>query len=336
MPIELTPIARLSRDMRKAAATLSDTEARFLVDAYYLVQENRIRAAAQIRSMSENGEPVTLLLWLSEQMRNLESQVKGALDKYSEGHPVGRWARSVVGVGPVIGAGLLAHIDITKAPTAGHIFSFAGLNPKQEWKKGEKRPWNADLKTLCWKMGESFVKTQGHPDAVYGPLYAERKAREIAQNEAGEFAEQAAKVLKTRRIGKMTEAYKWYSGEHAIKTVPSAWRLTALRGDIHHRVDTINKAKASRHNEIVSHLMKIYGTVDESEWRFVEDVTDQESEGNIKPMLPPAHIHARAKRFAVKIFLSNLHEVWFKQEYGVPAPAPYPHAHMGHVHKIEP
>ena len=51
---------------------------------------------------------------------------------------------------------------------------------------------------------------------------------------------------------------------------------------------------------------------------------------------PPAHIHARAKRFAVKIFISNLHEVWFEKHFGRPAPAPYPFAHLGHTHKIDP
>jgi len=263
---DLTPIVRLSRDLRTAATTMSATEARFLVDGYYLIQENRIRADAQVRSMLADGEPVDLLLWLGEQMRALESQVKAGLDKYSAAHPVGEWARSVTGVGPVIAAGLLAHIDIEKAPTVGHIFSFAGLNPTMKWEKGQKRPWNAQLKTLCWKLGESFVKVQNNENDVYGTLYAQRKVAELAKNEAGEFAEQAEAVLAVKRIGKMTEAYKAYS----------------------------------------------------------------------KGKLPPAHIHARAKRWAVKIFLSNLHEVWYELHYDKPAPAPYPFAHLGHVHKIEP
>ncbi len=263
---DLTPVARLSRDLRVAAATMTPTEARFLVDGYYLIQENRIRADAQVRSMMADGEPVDLLLWLGQQMRSLENQVKGGLDKYSMGHPVGEWARSVTGVGPVLAAGLLAHIDITKAPTAGHIFSFAGLNPMVKWEKGKKRPWNAQLKTLCWKLGESFVKVKGNEKDVYGKLYDQRKIEEIAKNDAGEFAAQAEAVLATKRIGKTTEAFKHYS----------------------------------------------------------------------KGKLPPGHIHARAKRWAVKIFLSNFHEIWYEQHHGRPAPAPYPFAHLGHTHKIEP
>jgi hypothetical protein len=47
------------------------------------------------------------------------------------------------------GRWLLARIDIVKAPTAGHIWRYAGLDPTVRWNKGEKRPWNAGLKVLC-------------------------------------------------------------------------------------------------------------------------------------------------------------------------------------------
>jgi hypothetical protein len=166
---ELTSVERLKRDIRNAAATLSDTEARFLVDSYYQMQDDRIRAAGQVRSM--DSEPHAVLSCLTEQSSLLENQVKGALDVYSSNHPIGKRIRTVDGVGPVISAGFLAHIDITKANTAGSIWRYAGLDPTSEWKKGTKRPFNASLKTLCWKLGESFVKVSGKETAVYGHLY---------------------------------------------------------------------------------------------------------------------------------------------------------------------
>ncbi len=350
-PSDLTPITRLNRDMRAAAGGLSPKEVRFLVDGYYLVQENRIRADAQVRAMEEADEPVTLLLWLGEQMRSLENQVKAGLDRYSLEHPVGEWARSVTGVGPVIAAGLLAHIDIKKAPTAGHIFSFAGLNPNRHWlgaKKAEevvravvgmdrkgklkppeiqaiadkagfnvsfivamlkddaptvtkvikavsKRPWNTQLKTLCWKLGESFVKVSGKDNDIYGKLYVGRKSEEWTKNLAGDFSELATRIL-TKKKFKASQARRFYAGEMS----PS----------------------------IIGAYVKAGETVPEG--------LKPSAVGDEIPMLPPGHIHARAKRWAVKIFLSNLHEVWFEIHYGHPAPAPYPFAHLGHTHKIDP
>jgi len=39
--------------------------------------------------------------------------------------------------------------------------------------------------------------------------------------------------------------------------------------------------------------------------------------------LPPAHIHAMARRQAVKMFLSHLHEVMYRDYFGEAPPVPY-------------
>ncbi len=263
--MQLEHIERLKRDIRDASVHMSADEARFLVDAYYMFQEDRKRAHNQERSLNQNAEPNLVISWLAEQSRLLENQIKRALDAYSASQAIGVWSRDVTGVGPVIAAGLMAHIDITRAPTVGHIWRYAGLDPTSKWGKGEKRPWNAELKTLCWKIGESFVKVSGRDDAIYGKVYADRKMQEIERNDRREFADQAARKLEDFKIGKDTDAYKAYA----------------------------------------------------------------------QGMLPPAHLHARAKRYAVKLFLSHWHEVAYMEHYGTAPPLPYPIAQQGHAHKIE-
>lgn len=264
--MEMESINRLTRDLREAARTLSDDEARYLVDAYYMAQENRIRADGQVRAMSETAEPNSVINWLSDQNATLELQIKGALDRYTAAHPMGEWMRSVKGIGPVIAAGMLAHIDIRKAPTVGHIWRFAGLDPSVKWEKKTKRPWNAQLKVLCWKASESFVKVSGTDDAYYGHVYKARKAYEIERNERGDNAEIAKAKLLEKKYGADTEARK---------------HLEAGR-------------------------------------------------------LPPAQIHRRAARYAVKLFLSHLHHVWYEKTFGSPPPLPYPIAFGNHAHMIMP
>lgn len=255
-------ITKLSKDLKLAAATLTDAEARYLVDAYYIMQEDRKRAGNQVTALTKTGEPNQVIAWLEGNAESLENQIKRALDAYSSAHPVGQWLREIRGIGPVLSAGLLAHIDITMAPTVGHIWSFAGLNPSQQWGKGQKRPWNARFKTLCWKIGESFVKVSGHEEGYYGHVYAERKAFERAKNDDADYADQAKTKLENFKIGKDTDAYKYY----------------------------------------------------------------------VDGKLPPAHIHARAKRYAVKLFLSHLHREMYVQHYGSEPPLPYPIAILGHAH----
>jgi hypothetical protein len=294
--MDMESISRLSRDLRSASTTLSADEARFLVDAYYQMQDNRIRSNHQVRTLTESGEPHSVLVWLAANAEVLEKQIAGALDRYSAHHPVGAWARSQVGVGPVICAGLLAHFDIHRAPVAGHFWNFAGLNPEIVWEKGKKRPFNAALKTLCWKLGESFVKVSGKDDAFYGRVYRERKDLETARNLRGEFAEQAAAALSKKAIGKTTDAYAWYSG-----------RLTREQAE-----QLLEDNAAGKANKVGG-----------------EPYSGQ-------AMLPPAHIHARAKRAAVKLFLSHLHEVWHEIEIGTKPPRPYAIVHLGHAHQIAP
>ncbi len=189
-------ITKLSRDLRAAAKTLGVREARYFVDTYYDLQDYRIASANQQRKLLEGQEPSEFITWLNNNLEVLESQIKAVLDKWSSNQPMGIWARDRVGIGPVIASGLLANIDIVKAPTVGHIWRFAGLDPTVEWKKKEKRPWNASLKRLCWLMGESFVKVSGNKNDVYGKLYLKRKEYESKRNDAGEYAPEAERRLK--------------------------------------------------------------------------------------------------------------------------------------------
>jgi hypothetical protein len=259
-------VRRLKRDLVKAASSLSVDEARYLVDAYYAMQEYRKAAANQVRALAESKEPHSVLLWLFEQNDTVEKQIKRALDAWTDSLPAACWAKSICGIGPVISAGLAAHIDISRCQTVGCIWRFAGLDPTVEWKKGEKRPWNAGLQCLCWKVGESFVKVSGRDEDFYGKLYLQRKQQEINRNDAGMFAEQAARKLERFKIGKDTDAYKAYS---------------------------VGK-------------------------------------------LPPAHIHSRAKRWAVKLFLSHFHYVAYTLANGAPPPKPYVISIQGHADMIMP
>jgi hypothetical protein len=265
----LEPIKRLRKDIKMAAVTLSKREVRFLTDLYYQMQGNRIRAGNQIRSMDAAGEPHAVIGWFGEQFDGLESQVKKALQAYAESDPVGRWCLSQHGIGPIISAGLLAHIDIANTKSAGQIWSFAGLHADSKWEKGSKRPWNARLKTICYHAGECFIRFHNHPNCFYGKLYEERRSYEDAKNEKKDYQDQAEHILATKRIGKDTDAYGYYS------------------------------------------------------------------EGT----LPPAHMKARARRWAVKMFLSHWFEVSWYYHYGrgnrPPMPYILAHGEGKHVHRVE-
>lgn len=319
-------LEEVSDTIRRQAAQMGKREVRYLVDTYYQIQDRRKASSNQERSIREADEPSSLSGFLVGLDTFAEDKIRLMLQAYAEGNKDASWAMSIIGIGPVISAGLAAHIDITKAPTVGHIWRFAGIDPSQQW-KGSKvagelvashlggrkptsedvyalaekmqglraesvlrlattkkdgtstkltattlknalavRPFDAGLKVLCWKIGESFVKVKNHKDDIYGKLYDVRKRLEEERNEAGLFKSQAEQKLEKYKIGKETDAYKFYS----------------------------------------------------------------------KGMLPPAHIHSRAKRYAVKIFLAHYHHVAYEVAFGEAPPKPYIIEIKGHAHYMRP
>lgn len=258
---ELENVHRLTKDIKEAVSSVGIDEARFLVDTYYQIQHERITAAARIRALSGEEEPHALMNWLFKQFETLENQIKLSLDKYTDCFEATRWAKSQVGIGPVISAGLYANIDPAQCNHAAKVWRYAGLAPHYDWGKGQKRPWNARLKTLCaFKMGESFVKTCNHPNSYYGRIYKQRKELETLRNEAGEFANIAKDILEKKTFNKSTEAYKAYS----------------------------------------------------------------------QGKLPLAHIHARARRVAVKLFISHFTQVLWESTYNTKQAPIYAIAHLDH------
>jgi len=214
----------------------------------------------QVAAIDEADNPAGAISLIAEQVADIEAQIKKCLALFTNQNEIGKWCKGILGIGPVIAAGLFAHIDIAKAKSAASIWRFAGLDPTQTWEKGKSRPWNADLKGLCWNIGECFVKVSGNPKSLYGRLYKERKAAEVKLNDEGAFREQVTKALARRKYGQSTEVYK----AHAAGK------------------------------------------------------------------LPKAHIHARAKRYAVKMFLSHYWEALYFFTYHKEAPPPYIIVFGGH------
>ncbi len=250
---------RLNREQVLAAAALTAPEIRCLVTNYYDAQDMRKRGDMQIRHLGSKDDPYGLLDYWAETQANLEKDVEKMLGKYAQGHPVGQWALTQYGVGSVITAGLLAHIDIEEAPTVGHIWRYAGLDPTSKWEKGERRPYNAELKQLSWHIGQCFLKTSNNEQSFYGKIYRRQKELVVERNEAGKYAERAK----------------------TFRTLSSDVKKTLKQGK-----------------------------------------------------LPASNLDAQARRYAVKIFLSHLHAIWYWHHYKQAPAKPFAISVLGHAHEI--
>ena len=243
----LEPVKKLKKDIAFQASSLGRQEARWANQTYYTIQRYRVASNNRLKALERGG-----------------SNEPHAFQKFAEAQLVWPWLDQVTGVGPTLGAGLVAHLELR--PTVGAWWRFAGLDPPVTWEKGQKRPWNAPLKTLCWKISDSFVKVSGRDNAYYGKAYRERKQYEVERNTPENMAEVAAATLKAKNYGKDTVAKRAYE----------------------------------------------------------------------QGILPDSRVDMRARRWTVKLFLSHLHEVWWRLEHNEPPPKPWVIEHGGHAHYLRP
>jgi hypothetical protein len=309
-------IDKLTRDLREAARTLSEAEARFLVDSYYQRQDDRIAAAHRLRAATEGGEPCSAIVWLTRQSKKLEDRIKSVLDAYSDAHPLGEAVRRVVGIGPVIAAGLLAHIDIKLTPTAGHIWAFAGLDPSVKWMSTD-----ATKKQIA-KLIDS--KTVGAMGIAQVCSFFRRKPTTISRYMDGKMTVDAlAKAVARRPWNTALKTLCWKAGESFVKF---SGKPTCTYGLLwaEYKQQEIERNESGQYAKQAAAALeqKTYGKTTEAYKAYIEG------------RLPPAHIHRRSTRRTVKLFLSHYHEVGYKLLLGKDAPKPWAIEHGGHEHQI--
>jgi hypothetical protein len=244
---------------------LKQNEIAEIVEIFYDTQDLRIAHANKERT----EPPSPLVEWLDFWLKIGERVIQNKLTQWIESDdapPECKWAYEQIGIGPIIASGLAAHIDVAKARTISAVWRFAGLAPGFDRKvKGQKLPYNARLKVLAWKAGQSFVKVSGKEGATYGKLYAEFKGQEIKRNESGAYTEAAKNEL----------ARKKFKAEDSV---------------------TMKRLVAGK--------------------------------------LSDAHLHARATRRTVKIFLAHYWTAG-RTGRGLPVNGPYPIDILGHSGKID-
>jgi len=308
-------VSRLTKAMKAQAAAMGRDEARYLVDTYYQMQDDRKRAANQVRASEQGADasPLELVGWLAGHTAAIEHRIESLLKAWSEAHPVGAWAMSIKGVGPIISAGLLAYIDIRKAPTVGHIWRFAGLDPTLEW-LGRERAMAAIEQALGRKSGELLPGDIEAVCAVTGRKAANVRAMMQYPDAGGNIPPQTvARLVATLARKPWNGSLKtlcWKAGECFVK-------VSGYDDDVYGHYYLERKAIETEANEAGEYAAQAAQCAERVGRNT--DAYKAYSQGK----LPPAHIHSRAKRWAVKLFLAHWHWVAYECEHGAPPPKPY-------------
>jgi hypothetical protein len=399
--IELEPLKRIAKDLRSSATTLTKREARYLVDIYYQTQGFRMRANSQVRAASASGEPNDFVSWVLSTFALTEKMIREALGDYTLAHPLGQWARTIPGVGPVICAGFLAILDEAPPPTVGHWWRFAGQDPSLEWLGTERanklvaevmgtertvtaehiatiaertnrsmesirrlsRPFTkdraedevrvalneivsnlasgemkaaftkaaefdidlGDVEGLIWN--EADLDDERMPELVSGIADATLAIRSVLYAKAieGHESPRAALIagLSRRPWSAPLKVLCWKAGESCVKVMNND-------ADVYGHLYVQRKAYETAQNE-----QGLYAD-QAAIWIKRVGKETQAYKHYQKGRLSPGHIHGRAKRWTVKLFLSHWHTVAYFLRYGQLPTRPYPIGILGHAHLIAP
>ncbi len=142
-------------------------ETKYLIDHYYQVQKHRIEMGNQISALQKSGEPTNPLDTFFDDMYKIEKNIVKYCQKSLKEHKMYEFLKATKGIGPILGSALVSLIDIKRAEHASSVWKYAGLAPGQKRVKGKKLDYNPFLKTICWKIGEAFVKTKGEYRKIY-------------------------------------------------------------------------------------------------------------------------------------------------------------------------
>ncbi len=202
----LHDVFKLNQEQIESTKIVDREEALALVGMYFDMQKLRVGArnkeAAHERGSDLRADPLLITI-MKERLREIEKQCEKSMQRYAESSLLGRWCMSHVGISHVLTSAFLAHLDVTHpgVKSAGSFMKFAGMIDPQllKWGKGQRRPYNAALKQVCYLLGECLKKVSNHEGSFYGRMYKERKIKEDQWNAEGKNKERALAMLAEAR-----------------------------------------------------------------------------------------------------------------------------------------
>lgn len=115
-----------------------------------------------------------------KQLEDLEEQLDEDIAEEVAQEPIYEYVSAVKGIGPGLAAKLIAMIDIERPATVSALWRFAGYavidGERERLVKGVKAHYNKRLKTTCYLVASSFLKS-GSP---YRRIYDEAREHYLA------------------------------------------------------------------------------------------------------------------------------------------------------------
>ena len=333
----LDGLATVSRKVKESVAFIDDKQLRVIIDNYYQTQSNRIKTQNQIRAVEQgydDSDNMPAMMWLLYNHENAENQIKKMIETYTDAVPVCKWAKSIIGIGPMFSAILWDAIDMEKCNHANQFLNYCGQNNNNiPWLGKEKAEQYVNEAYNCCGLKKSDDVNDNIIIFLCGKTG--RKFETILRG----FESQ--KERDTQNSSDRTLLIKYLSKPPYNKNLKNVCYLIgesfckfSNRGSLYGRLYRERKAWETMRNENFEYREQAEHLLATKNY----DKTTATYKCLIQGKLSPGHIDQRAKRWATKIFLTHFFEAcWiYKHGTGSKPPVIYPIEFMGHTDYIEP
>lgn len=284
------------------------------VDAGLTIEKLRVQCIVRRSHLAKRGRVDKHTDELVAKLIALEEYVDDTVAALVKQHPAYPWFSRIKGCGRENVAKVVGNIDVTKAATASSVVKWCGYAPGHDKRvKGQKLEYNAQLRSLCWRLGAA-IKKAGIRKKCYscGALVATQSQKcRVCQADISECP-----IVATSRFceyyfdEKAKYAMRFATQGYQILPTPTGgWRCANC------------EASWARKADIEMCCPNIQ----------IEKAVKKEPPG----VIWLGHLDAMAMRKMIKRFLVLLWAYWREAE-GLPARVPYPQEYLGHDHMMKP
>jgi len=259
------------------------SELRMLVTEYNRVQKTRIIYDNTMRGFSHIEMKVPIFFQeQSKELNRYEKLLSKKIKLFLEGKdhmvtenhingvfPIYSWLKSIKGVGHLLSAQLISYIDIKKFRQVSSLWHYSGMHvnngiaPRRS--KGNKIDWNPQMRMICYKISDSFIKQR---TPKYREIYDKEKEKQL------KLLDEATTTKKTSRVLPKSKRKK----EETIQDMNTTFNLSPPQSKGH--ADMRARRKAVK--EFLKDLYIRWNSLDNNQ---EETIIEKQSNISLSPLV---------------------------------------------------
>lgn len=177
------------------------------------LQKSRIAFHNRVAAIERGADDATkeglaLLQAWEERFSKLEDEANEDIYNLIRDEPIVQDIQAIKGIGPILAAKLVSMVDISRSPTVSAFWRYCGYavidGAAERRTRGEKLHYSSRVRSTCYLIGSSFLKTK---DSPYKPLYYD--AKEYYQEVHPDWTKKHIHLAALRKMIKVFLCHLW-------------------------------------------------------------------------------------------------------------------------------